>query len=400
MEKTVVELFAGVGGFRVGLERASDEFETVWANQWEPSRKTQDAYECYIANFGKNDIHSNVDINDVNYEEIPNHSLLVGGFPCQDYSVASTGARGIEGKKGVLWWNIYSILKAKQPKFVLLENVDRLLKSPTSQRGRDFAVILGCFREQGYSVEWRVINAAEYGFPQRRRRVFIFAFKNDTKYGKELIRKTSSKSVVTDKGVFQKLFPAKAYDIKRINSAEFDFDDIKQISDNFALKFWNAGCLLGDDLYTQDLKADEMKTMPLEKVLDTDVPEEFYLNEDLEKWKYMKGPKKIPRVHKEGHKYVFAEGGIAFPDPIDKPARTMLTSEASANRSTHIIMDPHTKKLRKLTPEECEALNGFPKGWTNTGMSSRFRYFCMGNALVVGIVERIGKELEKIIEKE
>lgn len=182
MEKTVCELFAGVGGFRVGLEEADSNWKTVWANQWEPSRKSQYAFECYVSHFGKNKNYINEDIASIDKDDIPDHNLLVGGFPCQDYSVARSGAKGMEGKKGVLWWQIKEILEAKSPKFVLLENVDRLLKSPASQRGRDFGVILACFNDLGYTVEWRVINAADYGFAQRRRRIFIFACKNDTNY--------------------------------------------------------------------------------------------------------------------------------------------------------------------------------------------------------------------------
>jgi DNA (cytosine-5)-methyltransferase 1 len=178
----VCELFAGVGGFRLGLEDCSDEFRFVWANQWEPSKKVQHAYDCYIKRFGENENHVNEDISKIDKRSIPEHDLLVGGFPCQDYSVARTGARGIQGVKGVLWWQIREILREKQPRFVLLENVDRLLKSPAKQRGRDFAIMLACFNDLGYSVEWRVINAAEYGFVQRRRRIFIYAFKNDTNY--------------------------------------------------------------------------------------------------------------------------------------------------------------------------------------------------------------------------
>ena len=186
MEKTVCELFAGVGGFRVGLERAASNWNTVWANQWEPSRKSQYAFECYVSHFGKNKNYINEDIASIDKNDIPNHNLLVGGFPCQDYSVARSGAKGMEGKKGVLWWQIKEVLEAKSPKFVLLENVDRLLKSPASQRGRDFGVILACFNDLGYTVEWRVINAADYGFAQRRRRTFIFACKNDTNYYKTI----------------------------------------------------------------------------------------------------------------------------------------------------------------------------------------------------------------------
>ena len=182
MKKTVCELFAGVGGFRIGLEESDPNWNTVWANQWEPGRKSQYAYDCYVSHFGKNKNYINEDIASIDKEDIPDHNLLVGGFPCQDYSVARTGAKGMEGKKGVLWWKIRDVLETKSPKFVLLENVDRLLKSPASQRGRDFGVILACFNDLGYTVEWRVINAADYGFGQRRRRTFIFACKNDTKY--------------------------------------------------------------------------------------------------------------------------------------------------------------------------------------------------------------------------
>ena len=173
-----VELFAGVGGFRLGLQRAG--WSVVWSNQWEPSTRSQHASDCYVAHFGAEG-HTNEDISRVldRVERrgcgLPEHDLLVGGFPCQDYSVARTlnQAAGLIGKKGVLWWEIYRLLRLRQPRFILLENVDRLLKSPATQRGRDFAVMLASLAGLGYTVEWRVVNAADYGFPQRRRRVFI-----------------------------------------------------------------------------------------------------------------------------------------------------------------------------------------------------------------------------------
>ena len=145
MEKTVCELFAGVGGFRLGLEKSDSSWNTVWANQWEPGKKSQHAFECYTNHFGKKDNYINEDIASIDKATIPNHNLLVGGFPCQDYSVARTGAKGMEGKKGVLWWQIRDILEVKQPKFILLENVDRLLKSPSTQRGRDFRSYISLF---------------------------------------------------------------------------------------------------------------------------------------------------------------------------------------------------------------------------------------------------------------
>ncbi len=381
MEKTMCELFAGVGGFRVGLEKSDSSWNTVWANQWEPGKKSQHAFDCYVKNFGENKNYINEDIASVNKETIPNHNLLVGGFPCQDYSVAHTGAEGIEGKKGVLWWQIRDVLETKQPKFVLLENVDRLLKSPANQRGRDFGVILACFNDLGYSVEWRVINAAEYGFAQRRRRTFIYAYKNSTKYFKRIEDK-SLENIVFKDGFFVSEFKitnntnGKLYDFK--------YNDIYDVSDNFKLDFKNAGIMRNNQIYTVDVIPQENKPTVLRKIIeDKEVDEKYYIGNKLEKWEYLKGAKDILRKAGTPYEYHFREGAIPFPDSLDKPARTMLTSESSLNRSTHVIEDPKTKLYRKLTPIETERINGFPDDWTNTGMPESFRYFCMGNALVV-----------------
>ena len=402
----VCELFAGVGGFRLGLEDCSDEFRFVWANQWEPSKKVQHAYDCYIKRFGENENHVNEDISKIDKRSIPEHDLLVGGFPCQDYSVARTGARGIQGVKGVLWWQIREILREKQPRFVLLENVDRLLKSPAKQRGRDFAIMLACFNDLGYSVEWRVINAAEYGFVQRRRRIFIYAFKNDTNYFNKVDVNNLEKWIHED-GFFQDQFPILAkdeVDNVKAKSIVMEYSDIVDVSDNFKFEFENSGIMTNGNVYTE-------KTVPryngkftlLRDVLESNVDEKYYIDTDeaiLEKWKAPKAAKRINRVSKTGHEYIFSEGALAFPDSTDRAARTMLTSEASVNRSSHVIEDPGTGRLRKLTPVEAERLNGFRDNWTNSGMTERARYFCMGNALVVGLIEKMGHTLLDIYNDE
>lgn len=398
----VCELFAGVGGFRVGLEKSSSEYNFVWSNQYEPSRKSQFAYDCYVNHFGiKNNI--NIDITKINKNEIPAHDLLVGGFPCQDYSVARTGAKGIEGKKGVLWWQIAEILKAKRPKFVLLENVDRLLKSPANQRGRDFGVMLVCLHKLGYSVEWRVINAADYGFVQRRRRVFIFAFKNDTVYAKN-IDKNNLKSMIYKDGFFIKKFPITKDGLSISNNEIISINEkeITDISDNFSLNFKNSGVMVNGIIYTEQVEADyHGKRVLLKDILETNIDEKYYINdEEFKRWEYLKGDKSIPRVSKNGYKYVYREGSVPFPDPIDKPARTMLTKESLINRSSHVIEDPITRRLRTITPIEAERINGFDDNWTNTGMPERFRYFCMGNALVVGLVTEMGEIIKEINELE
>lgn len=395
----VVELFAGVGGFRLGLESASTRFKTVWANQWEPNKKTQHAFDCYVEHFGSEN-HVNADIATVK-NLVPDHDLLVGGFPCQDYSVASTGAKGIEGSKGVLWWEIRDIIESKRPKWVLLENVDRLLKSPSSQRGRDFGVILRCLVDLGYCVEWRVINAADYGYAQRRRRVFIFASNQKSRQNFDYSKVEPSK-LVLKKGFFAQTFPVEdAINIKKtsiLDVSKDKFKDLKVLSDTFAGQFYNAGIVQIDgNIFTTEVNPIKVNPVPLKDILEDEaVDEKFFLKQNLEKWEYLKGAKKIPRIKPNGEPYFYAEGGMSFPENMDVPARTILTSESSINRSSHVVVDKITKKLRLLTPVECERLNGFPDNWTNTGMPHKFRYFSMGNALVVPVVERIGVKINSL----
>lgn len=397
MKKSMVELFAGVGGFRLGFEKVSKDWKTVWANQWEPGKKKQYAFECYKTHFlqyGGIDSFSNVDVGKVDCKDIPNHNLLVGGFPCQDYSVASTNAKGIEGKKGVLWWEIKRIIENKLPPFILLENVDRLIKSPASQKGRDFAIMLSCLNELGYGVEWRVVNAEEYGLQQRRRRVFIFAFNKNTNYYRNFSEKLLD-------GFFAKCFPVeRAENFKQIVLPS----DIIEISNKFSFLFENSGFMFNNKVQTAKVYADTEKhkrCVTLSEIMLEKADDEYFLTPELyKKFEYMKGSKREERTTASGFKYFFTEGAIPFPDILDRPARTMLTSEAGNNRSTHIVRDKTTGGLRKLTPIECERINGFPDNWTNTGMPQKFRYFCMGNALVVDLISMMAKEINKIFDGE
>jgi len=403
----VVELFAGVGGFRVGLERSSDLYETVWANQWEPDKKVQHAYDCYVSHFGNSSCHVNEDIA-IAKKHVPSHDLLVGGFPCQDYSVARTGAKGIEGKKGVLWWHIKDIIDEHRPNFIILENVDRLVKSPATQKGRDFGVILRCLDDMNYAVEWRIINAADYGYAQRRRRVFLAAFHKSTIMYNDIETSSNSEDDIFlynqlySSGFFSSIFPVKPeVDTEKQSRRllnQISFADLFDLSDTFSAPFYNSGMMIDGNVISQEVKPIETKATTLGEIRHTEpVDEKYFLNGSLEKWQYLKGAKKIERVRPNGEPYYFSEGAICFPDYLDKPARTMLTSESSVNRSTHVIEDAVTGSLRLLTPVECERLNGFDDNWTNTGMPEKFRYFTMGNALVVPVVEKIGERLLELV---
>lgn len=410
----VAELFAGVGGFRLGLEGYDNEsnpdfykepagnFKTIWANQWEPPGTTarQFAWRCYESRFGEGSC-VNEDINKVldAYEngdiDIPDFDMLVGGFPCQDYSVAKPLSKsgGIDGKKGVLWWDIYRLLHLKEPKYVVLENVDRLLKSPASQRGRDFAIMLSCFADLGYSVEWHVVNSAEYGASQRRKRIYIYA---------ELTPQTWELEERLQDGVLAKALPIK--DIDTIRSFEIPNDPYETTkSFNIGGKrspFLKNGIMQDCQVVTADAEANydgELGTLGDVIVPASEVPEEFYVADDkLEKWKYLKGSKSEERVNKQtGFAYHYSEGSMAFPDLLTNPSRTILTGEggSGASRFKHII--EIEGRFRRLVPDELDQLQGFPKGWTNSGMTDGQRAFCMGNALVVQIPHAIGKEIAR-----
>lgn len=459
MKKTVCELFAGVGGFRCGLNhikilddlKKNEKWETVWFNQWEPAeKKTQYAHNCYLYRFGQRldkngEDTTNLDIELVDKSQIPDFNLLVGGFPCQDYSVASTLAtsKGLKGKKGVLWWSIRDIIEQKKPPFVLLENVDRLLKSPAKQRGRDFGVILACLRDQGYIVEWRVLNAADYGYQQRRRRIFIFAYKNTTKYAKrmyQMIEKFDDEvelmqyyiEVLQEKGFFAETFPVIPIEWKKIKKVQLP-QEIGDLSDNFQFDFENTGIMKDGIVYTtktvvnysgtqlnlgdvmEDGEVDESYFIPEEKlyytdssVIKCDETEERLPKESRQTWQYLKGGKKLARQSSSGHEYIFSEGPIAMIDSYDKPARTMLTSEGNFSRTTHIVKDKKTGKIRLLTANETERIQGFPVDITKyclmndevIEMPIKKRRFMMGNALVVNLVEDMEYTLNKIFSME
>ncbi len=409
----VIELFAGVGGFRVGLERASSRYKTVWNNQWEPSTKRQDASIVYCNRFGTAG-HSNEDISTVPVEDIPDADLLVGGFPCQDYSVATTlhNSKGIEGKKGVLWWQIHRIIRDKKnpPQYLLLENVDRLLGSPAKQRGRDFAIILASLADLGYYVEWRVINAADYGMPQRRKRTYIVAYHKSTAIAKECSQQVAPFEWILKKGVIAQAFAVEADNGYKTKRSEFDIEgSLYEVSEEFnkdakptaPSPFCNAGVMIDRKVWSSNVKAvydGPSLTLGQLVVPDDYVPEEFFISdEDLKKWTYLKGSKSEKRVTKDGYEYNYTEGSMTFPDALDKPSRTIITGEGGAapSRFKHVILT-EKGRYRRLMPLELERLNMFPDNHTK-GASDLRRAFLMGNALVTGIVEAIGIVLKERI---
>ena len=420
----VIELFAGVGGFRLGLEgykgksslsgykktiKNKNSFKVVYSNQWEPSTKTQHASMVYEDRFGKEG-HFNSDVSELSIKELKEKcDVLVGGFPCQDYSVANSlrTSKGLLGKKGVLWWQIERILSElgkNKPKFLILENVDRLIKSPVNKRGRDFAVMLASLNDLGYTVEWRIINAAEYGLPQRRRRVFIVGYLNNTEIEKQR-KKATPIDWIESNGVLGNGFPCNSKELQD----EFEIKgDLESISKNYGSDkgksiFHNSGISSNRKVITIDVKPSEVNyEITLADILldSKEVEEEFWIDsKDLKKWEIEKGAKKKERISASGHTYIFSEGGMNFPDLLDLPSRTIITSEGgkSPSRFKHVV--EQKGKYRRLTPIELERLNMFPDNFTNVDVvNNTKRAFLMGNALVVGIIEKIGVSLTSFLK--
>ena len=416
MIKTI-ELFAGVGGFRLGLEsnntKSKKHYKIVWSNQWEPSTNLQHASDVYQARFGKKN-HSCEDIAKVidnDFDSIPDHDLLVGGFPCQDYSVATTlkQSSGIKGIKGVLWWSIHSIIEKKgkdAPKYLLLENVDRLLKSPATQRGRDFAIMLASLSDLGYAVEWRVINAAEYGMPQRRKRVYILAYRSNTSMYKKIAKLAKTNKAfdwVSKSGIMNNTFRM-IFENNEFNSFNLEgrLDEISKNHTFYTAKhrpFANAGVMINRQVRTGIGVAKyngKFKTLGDILLDEEKVPAEFFITQkELKKWKYEKGSKKVLRTTKKGYQYLYSEGPVTFPDALDRASRTIVTGEGGRgpSRFKHVVKTK-SGKHRRLTPIELERLNQFPDNHTKEATDNK-RAFFMGNALVVGVVKKLSKSLLK-----
>lgn len=405
----VVDLFAGVGGFHLGLSRASTKYKVIWANQYEPSRKNQFAYNIYKKNFPKTPI-SNEDIAKINKEKIPQMDLLVAGFPCQDYSVATAGAKGILGKKGILWWELYKVIKLKKPKYLLFENVDRLLASPgvkSKQPGRDFGIILKTLSDIGYGVSWKMINAADYGYPQRRRRTFIFAFKKGSNFYDAVFQTTKKDDDKIIKFI-KKMAPFSNTmlnkSISNLNKLDLNsFTAIEKFSDNFSVKkgFKKIGVMLNGQVFMADYVPETRKQKTIGELLLKNIKDEnLYLSpEKIEKFEELKKGFRGIKTSRMGYSYKYGMGSMQFPDSLNKPARTMVTSESTVSRMSHVIKDPSNHRLRVLSPIEAERINTFPDDWTKLDdVLNSNRYFTMGNALVVDLIKEIGEQILKIIK--
>ena len=178
MRYKFIDLFSGIGGFRLGFEKK--DFQCVYS-----SEINEHAREMYFENFGE---FPAGDVTKINEKDIPEHDVLCAGFPCQPFSIAGD-KKGFEDTRGTLFFDIIRILKEKKPKAVILENVKHF---KNHDKGRTLQVILNSLKEIGYTTNWKVLNAKDFGIPQNRERTIIVGFLDNKKFDFNLLNQLSN----------------------------------------------------------------------------------------------------------------------------------------------------------------------------------------------------------------
>jgi DNA (cytosine-5)-methyltransferase 1 len=318
----------------------------------------------------------------VGAEEIPDFDLMAAGFPCQPYSDLTRGAVGLSSEKGKVFFELLRLIAAKRPKIVLLENVAALMTMPRDRPGQDFLLILAHLHSLGYAVTWQVINAAELGYPQSRERLFLLATLPEADACWSSLHQGMRGDLgyaftnhVMPKFTLPSVVGARSYlaDWPRMGSVD------------------HRGVVRGVCVARRPLSG------RLGDVLETGViPEHYFLTpKERERVAYLKGEKRERRLHAEsGGEYEYREGVIPFPDPLERPSRTVVRREGQVGRTSHFVRDPLSGRLRRLLPVEVERLFGFPDGFTDgIGLSDGARFRLLGNSVVVPLVHRIAVQI-------
>ena len=351
-----IELFAGIGGFGLALNRLGHE--CVYANEWDKyaaqiynRRFSDDRYfgeektegelstkrTSVESESGESSINSRKptpvlcdtrDIRTVPTSEIPNHDLLVAGFPCQAFSIAGK-RRGFNDTRGTLFFEIARILKDKQPKFFILENVKGLL---SHDNGNTFKTIISTLTELGYDLQWQVLNSKNFGVPQNRERVFIVGH----------LRGQPRPEV----------FP--------IGTSNTENEPERVLAHTLNSSDWRGA---NRNQKQTTIRTDEQNTQgnDLAHTLQTG---------DKHRGSYIRYPLKFLERNQKN-----IDGDYSF--TVDS-ANTGGVSDGM--------------RIRRLTPTECERLQGFPDGFTE-GVSDTQRYKCLGNAVTVNVVYEVARRL-------
>jgi len=381
-----IELFAGIGGFGLALNRLGHE--CVYANEWDKyaaqiynrrfsdnryfgEEKTEGELSTERTSVESESSESSVnsrkptpvlcdtrDIRTVPTSEIPNHDLLVAGFPCQAFSIAGK-RRGFNDTRGTLFFEIARILKDKQPKFFILENVKGLL---SHDNGNTFKTIISTLTELGYDLQWQVLNSKNFGVPQNRERVFIVGH----------LRGQPRPEV----------FP--------IGTSNTENEPERVLAHTLNSSDWRGA---NRNQKQTTIRTDEQNTQERGyKPTAGGISQTLAGNAGGQGGKT--GLYAIPTNTKLGYDLAEEkEDGIRLEHPNSKTARGRVIKGASQSLKTSAqvgVID--NMKIRRLTPTECERLQGFPDGFTE-GVSDTQRYKTLGNAVTVNVVYEVARRL-------
>lgn len=317
---TFIDLFAGVGGMRLGLERAG--LKCVYTSEWDSHAK-----EMYELNFGDK---PDGDITKVDENDIPEHNVLLAGFPCQPFSISGK-KEGFADTRGTLFFDVLRIVKAKQPDVILLENVKHLVHHDS---GRTLQVILQSLRDLEYKVSWRLLNGKDFGLPQNRERIIIIASR-DREFDFDLVEKKDP--------VILEDFLDKEGEFEFLDPSEYTLIDEEHI------KVQKSGLIFVG-----------------------------HRNKKIRTVGVRPGTEHLSRVHKQPNRIYSAKG-----------THPTLPSQETSGR--FFIL--HEGKVRKLTLSECYRIMGFPDGFELVEPVGEC-YKRVGNSVCVPMIEAIAKQID------
>lgn len=324
MSFSYIDLFAGIGGFRLALDGAGGR--CIFSSEIDAKcRRT------YIKNFG-GEVHG--DIKQINENDIPNHDLLAGGFPCQAFSIAGN-KRGFEDARGTLFFEIMRITKAKAPKAILLENVKNLIHHDS---GNTVKVIQNSLEQQGYSFKYKILNTKDFGLAQNRERIIIVASR-EKPFDFDPVVKNKFKSVC-----IEEIIEDTPNEFEIIEPEEYTI-----LENKFWVKQKSGLVFVG------------------------------HRNKAIRKIGVRPNTEHLSRVHKQPNRIYHVKG-------------THPTLSAQESSGRYWIYDGN--KVRKTTVRECFNLQGFPKNYKISDSQSD-AYRQIGNSVGVPLIKAVGEEIKK-----
>jgi len=381
-----IDLFSGIGGFRLGLERAGG-FQCVWSCD-----NNKYVNQVYTDRFGEQGHNSN-DVRGVDAKGIPDHDLLCAGFPCQSFSVAGH-RKGFTETRGTLFFEILRIAEAKKPVLLLLENVKGLL---SNDKGLTFQIILESLEELGYFCEWQCLNSRYFGVPQNRERVFIIGHLG-TRGGREIFPIGQTDELAKGEGYGR---PKVQAETSSAIHSRYGAGWRAHAQEQLVSKRTQVIPVLTPERYEKKQHGRRFKDAgePMYTLTRQDqhgvIIHNLYggFNEGIRVFedysptiRTAKGGGHIPSVA------IVADRSRTY----NKKGRNLESPKPYTNALSSVQKDNlllENLKIRKLTPVECERLQGFPDGWTE-GLSDTQRYRCIGNAVTVNVVEFLGHRIK------